>query len=89
VTHGNQGTSTITLTPSAGFNQTVNLSCTGQPPMSTCKIVPNSWTLDGTDPESSTLTLSTNANTPTGSYTLKAKGTSVTTHTVNIALTIQ
>ena len=89
VTHGNQGTSTITLTPSAGFNQTVNLSCTGQPPMSTCKIVPSSWTLDGTDAESSTLTLSTNANTPIGSYTLHAKGTSVTTHTVNIALTIQ
>lgn len=89
VARGNQGTSTITLTPSAGFNQTVNLTCTGQPPMSTCTIVPNSWTLDGTDAESSTLTLSTNANTPTGSYTLRAKGTSVTTHTVNIALLVQ
>ncbi len=89
VTRGNQGISTITLAPSAGFNQTVNLTCTGQPPMSTCKIVPNSWTLDGTDMESSTLTLSTSANTPTGSYTLHAKGTSVTTHTVNIALVVQ
>lgn len=89
VTRGNQGTSTITLTPSAGFNQTVNLTCTGQPSMSTCKIVPASWTLDGTDVVSSTLTLTTNANTPTGSYTLHAKGTSVTTHTVNIALVVQ
>ncbi len=89
VTHGNQATSTLTLTPIAGFNQTVNLACTGFPKQSTCGIVPNSITLDGTDAATATLTIATNANTPLGSYTLHANGTSVINHSVPIALTVQ
>ncbi|SRR5579871_781855 len=88
VAPGNQGTSTITLTPSAGFNQTVSLTCTGMPKQSTCNIVPNSITLDGTDAASATLTVSTSASTPPGSYTLKANGKSVTNHAASIALTV-
>jgi NHL repeat len=89
VTHGNQATSTITLTPVAGFNQTVNLTCTGFPKNSTCGIVPNSITLDGTDAATATLTITTTANTLPGSYPLKANGVSVINHSAAIALTVQ
>ena len=89
VTHGNQANSTITLTPVAGFNQTVNLTCTGFPKNSTCGIVPNSITLDGTDAATATLTITTTANTLPGSYPLKANGVSVINHSAAIALTVQ
>lgn len=89
VAPGAQGMSTLTLTPSAGFNQTVNLTCTGGPPNSPCTITPSSVTLDGTDAATANLTISVNANTGAGSYTLKATGTSVTKHSATIALTVQ
>jgi hypothetical protein len=89
VTRGNQGMSTLTLTPGGGFNQTINLTCSGKPANSTCTISPSSVTLDGVNAATATLTIATTSSTPTGSYTLNAKGTSVTTHTAQIALTVQ
>jgi hypothetical protein len=45
---GQPATYTLTVIPSGGFNQTVNLGCSGFPPASTCVITPSSITLDGT-----------------------------------------
>ncbi len=90
VTRGQSGTSTITVTPKQGFNQTVTLTCTGAPKNSTCTISPGSVTLDGTNAQTATLTISTTATTPTGTFNLNAKGTfSTLTHAVKITLTVQ
>ncbi|HLW87389.1 MAG TPA: choice-of-anchor D domain-containing protein [Terriglobales bacterium] len=85
---GNAGYSTLTLTPKGGFNQTVNLTCTGVPAGTTCVANPNQVTLDGTDSVNSTLTVTVGNSTAPGTYTLRAKGTSVLTRTVTITLTV-
>jgi hypothetical protein len=59
VTQGNSTSSTITITPTGGFDQLVSLTCSGAPANATCKISPTSFTLDGTDPETATLTIQT------------------------------
>jgi trimeric autotransporter adhesin len=75
VNQGNSGTSTITLTPVAQFNQTVNLTCSGNPADSTCTISPNQITLTGSSTSTATLTIQTQSDTPTGSYTLVVTST--------------
>ena len=70
VNQGSSGTSTISLTPVAKFNQTVNLACSGNPANSTCTISPNQLTLTGDSVSTATLTIQTESNTPSGSYTL-------------------
>jgi hypothetical protein len=89
ITRGNSGNSTITLTPLAGFNQTVNLTCTGAPSGTTCTPNPNQLTLDGTDPANSNLGVNVGSSTTPGTYTLTVKGASVTTHTTTVKLTVQ
>ncbi len=89
IARGSQGTSTLTMTPSAGFNQPINLTCAGAPSGTTCAAVPSSVTPDGTDPITSTLTVKVGSSTQPGSYTLKVTGNSVTTHTATVALTVQ
>jgi hypothetical protein len=84
----NAGYSTLTLTPKGGFNQTVNLTCTGVPAGTTCVANPNQLTLDGTDAANSTLTVTVGCSTQPGTYTLHAKGTSVVTRMANITLTV-
>jgi sugar lactone lactonase YvrE len=75
---GSSGVSTITVTPFGNFNGPINLSCTGFPANSTCSIAPTSVTLDGTGTaQTATLTLTTTASTPVGSYTLNVAGTFV------------
>ena len=54
---------TLNLTPIEGFNQTVNLSCSGAPLGSTCSASPTSITLDGTNPATVTFTVTTAART--------------------------
>jgi trimeric autotransporter adhesin len=85
---GSQGSSTITLTPEAGFNLTVNLTCTGAPSGTTCVPNPNQLTLDGTDAANSTLGVTVGTSTQAGTYTLTVKGASVTTHTTTVKLTV-
>jgi trimeric autotransporter adhesin len=75
VAQGSSGTSTITLTPVAKFNQTVNLTCSGNPANSTCTISPNQLTLTGSSTSTATLTVQTESNTPSGSYTLVVSST--------------
>jgi sugar lactone lactonase YvrE len=89
VVRGNSGNSTITLTPSAGFNQTVKLTCTGVPSGTQCGASPNSLTLDGVDQATSTLTVKVGSTTAPGTYTLKVTGASVTTHATSLSLTVQ
>jgi hypothetical protein len=50
---------TIIVTPLNGFNQQVNLSCTGQPAGSTCAFASTAVTPNGTSPKSVALTLNT------------------------------
>jgi hypothetical protein len=89
IARGSQNTSTLTMTPSAGFNQPITLSCTGAPSGTTCAANPSSVTPDGTDPVMSILTVIVGSSTAPGSYTLKVTGSSVTTHSTTIALTVQ
>lgn len=88
VAPGNQGTSTISLTPSAGFNQTVDLVCTGAPSGTTCGMNPNKVQMNGISVETSTMTVTVGSSTAPGNYTLTVHGTSVTNHDVSVSLTV-
>src|SRR5579859_3167486 len=89
VTQGASGTSTISLTPIAKFNQKVSLTCTGNPANSTCTISPNSVTLTGGSVSTTTLTIQTTSSTPVGTYTLVVTSTFQNlVHTSNITLTV-
>jgi FG-GAP-like repeat len=48
VSPGQAANYALTLSPVSGFSQTVQLSCTGGPPQSTCTVTPSSVTLTGT-----------------------------------------
>ena len=89
IARGTQGQSTITLTPVAGFNQSITLSCTGLPKGVSCGYVPNPVTMDGSTAQTSTLTVTVSSSTTPGNYTINAKGSSATTHTTPITLTVQ
>jgi len=89
VARGSSGNSTITLTPSAGFNQAVKLTCGGAPAGTTCGASPNSITLDGVDQANSTLTVKVGNSSVPGTYTLKVTGSGVTTHATTLSLTVQ
>ena len=64
VAAGASATFTLSVTPAGGFNQTVNLSCTGAPSLSTCSVNPASVTLNGSSASTATVTITTTA--PTG-----------------------
>jgi probable HAF family extracellular repeat protein len=73
VSAGQSGTSTITVTPDAGFAQPVNFSCSGLPTGASCSFAPPSVTPNG-GPVNTTLTISTNG----GPVALLSPGTSPT-----------
>jgi uncharacterized repeat protein (TIGR03803 family) len=56
---GQTGTAMFTVTPSNGFNSQVNFSCTGLPSEATCAFSPASVTPTGSNPVTSTLTITT------------------------------
>lgn len=90
VTRPNPVSSTITLTPLTGFNQTISLGCLGAPANSTCKVSPSNVTLDGTNPATTTMTLQTTSTTTTGTFNLTVKGVSNgVTHTATVSVTVQ
>jgi len=60
---GNSATFTVTVTPSFGFNATVNVACSGLPGASSCTASPSSVTPSGTTPITATLTITTRART--------------------------
>ncbi len=70
-TAGKTADSTITMTPAGGYNGSVSLSCaqvSGGMQAPTCSFSPAAVTLSGTNPVTSTLTVSTSTSTPGGSY---------------------
>jgi hypothetical protein len=48
VTAGQTANYTVAVSPAGGFNQTVALTCTGGPALSTCAVTPSSVPLNGT-----------------------------------------
>ncbi len=61
VSQGQQATYTVTLTPVGGFSQTLAVTCTNAPQLSTCSLSSNSVTLNGTSPSTLTMNVSTTA----------------------------
>jgi hypothetical protein len=84
VTQGNSTTYTATVTPTGGFGGTVGLTVTGLPTDATGAFNPTSLASGN-----STLTVTTAATTPAGTYTLTITGTSgSTTHTATETLVV-
>jgi hypothetical protein len=84
IVQGGQGTSTITITPSNGFNGSVTLSASGLPSGVTAAFSPNPAT------STSTLTLTASATAATGTATVTITGTSgnlTQTTTINLTVT--
>jgi PKD repeat protein len=76
---------TATLTAGTGFTGTVNFSVSGLPSGATASFNPASVNTSG----STTLSVSTSATTPAGTYPLTISGTSgPVTHTVNVTLVV-
>jgi FG-GAP-like repeat/FG-GAP repeat len=61
VAPGQTATYTVVVTPGGGFNQTVDLSCSGEPAQSTCT-VSSSVTLDGVNSSMATVSVVTTAS---------------------------
>src|SRR6267378_742288 len=86
ITQGSNGTSTITITRSNGFNSGVNLSASGLPSGVTAVFNPSQAVST-----SSTLTLTASSTATTGTTTFTVTGASTTgspTHTTTITLTV-
>jgi hypothetical protein len=76
---------TVSVSALNGFSDTVNLSVTGLPTGATSAFSPAAISASG----SSTLTITTAANTPTGTYTLTIKGTTASlTHATSATLVV-
>jgi uncharacterized repeat protein (TIGR03803 family) len=59
VTRGQTAKFTVSVAPQGGFDQTVQLSCGGAPAYSTCSLSSGSVTLNGSQPTSVTVTVTT------------------------------
>src|SRR6267154_2447259 len=58
---GQQANFTVSAGPAHGFDQTVTWTCTGAPAGANCTVSPSSVTLDGSNPATATVTLTTTA----------------------------
>jgi len=84
-TQGNGALYTVSVGALNGFTDTVNLSASGLPSGASGSFAPASVTGSG----SSTLTVTTSASTPVGSYTLSITGATATlSHSVNVTLIV-
>src|SRR5260370_2773795 len=61
ITAGQQASFTVSAGPAHGFDQTVTWACTGAPAGASCTVSPSSVTLDGSNPATATVTLTTTA----------------------------
>jgi hypothetical protein len=68
---GATATYTITVAPKAGFNQTVALTCSGAPALTTCAISPSSLQLNGTSSATATVTIMTTGPLPALMFPLR------------------
>jgi len=71
VTAGSNTTITATVTGLNGFSGSVLLSCTGAPIGSTCTLSPGSVSISGTNPATSTATVTTTARSLTVPFSLR------------------
>lgn len=88
---GHQAVYTISLAPNAGLTGTVNLSCNGAPPNSTCTVSPSTASLKVSQVQS-TVTLSANQNVNHGTFTLTIGATlqgEGLTHSATVQLTVK
>jgi phospholipase C len=72
VTAGNTATSTVTVTPANGYSGIVRLSCalaSGGIPHPGCAVSPAAVAISGISAQNATLTVSTSADAPGGTYT--------------------
>jgi aldose sugar dehydrogenase len=76
VVPGGSAVYSVTVTPLAGFTGTVALSATGLPAGAAANFNPASLNITNANSKTSTLTLSTGAGTPLGTYTVNVVGTS-------------
>jgi hypothetical protein len=89
VSRSQSGTTTLTVTPIAGFSGNVSLGCNGQPASTNCNVSPGQVTLNGTNSGQVTVTIKADNHAPVGTYTLTLKGNSGSvTHTIPLSLTI-
>lgn len=61
VTPGGTASYTLSVQPTGGFNEAVELSCAGAPAHSTCTVTPVAVTLDGTNSQNVQVTVTTTA----------------------------
>jgi hypothetical protein len=86
VTAGNGTTASISAATTSGSAQTVALTASGAPANATVSFSPTSVTSGGTG---STMTVSTAADTPTGSFPITVTGTAASgAHTTTFTLTV-
>ena len=57
VSPGQTASYSLSLSPAGGFNQTVQISCTGAPAGTTCSASPSLFTLNGSTPQTVTITV--------------------------------
>lgn len=62
VSPGQTATYAVDVTPNGGFDQTVQLSCSGMPADSTCSVAPAAVTLDGSGPQQVTVSVATSGS---------------------------
>lgn len=86
VRRGSKTSYTVTITALGPFSSVVSFSASGVPKRTSASFSPTSVSGSGT----STLTISTNRNSPTGTYslTISASGGGIT-HSANVSLSIQ
>jgi hypothetical protein len=88
IKRGSNTTYSTTVTALNGFAGTVNLTVTGCPASSSCRLIPTSVTLPPS-PASSTLSVGTSKKTPAGTYTLTITGNSgALQHSTSVSLTV-
>jgi hypothetical protein len=89
ISRSQSGTTTLTVTPIAGFSGNVSLSCSGQPASTNCNVSQGQVTLNGTNSAQATVTIKADNHAPVGTYSLTLKGTSGSiTHSITVSLTI-
>ncbi|WP_244187328.1 PKD domain-containing protein [Thermus tenuipuniceus] len=92
LSQGQNGTTTLTLTPQNGFTGQVALSLErqdGTPAPSSLTLSPTSLNVASPNPVSQTLTLSVASSVPTGTYPLRVRATSGSlSRTTNLSLTV-